>query len=202
MENKKTKKEVIPSKVSNLFLIILFFASIPSFSQTFDPAFAYHSIHYKGIATINVDDQIFSGQLNFVNGIDSFFYLQLNVAGFEAGRILATHDNILFINKFQRSYYQGDYSFFQNFIDVEIDFFTLQALFNNFDTTVPEDLNLSYEGELVVDDRSFFKTLTCHHDIYPLELNIEIKKITFNNVPKVTATVPKNFSEIKFYETE
>ena len=179
-------------------IFLLNFVTQFSFAQVTDSIFPYHSIHYKGTAMIEIDEQIFSGQLNFVNVIDSFLYMQLNVAGFEAGRVLLTPDNILFINKLQKKYYEGDYTFFQQFIDVDIDFYTIQAIFNNFPTTVPEDVMLSYEGELIADDHLFFNILTCEHEEYPLKLKIEVKKVTFNDVPKVSATVPKNYSAIRF----
>jgi hypothetical protein len=176
-----------------------FFVLISSFSQTTDSVFSYQYIHYKGIATIVIEGQTFSGQFNFVNEIDSFFYVQLNVGGLEAGRILATPENILYINKLQKNYYDGGYDFFQQFIDVEVDFFTLQAIFNHFETEVPEDLELSYEGEISEDGYSFFSMLICEHEVYPLKLQMEIKKVTFNSIPKVSASVPKNFKEIKVF---
>jgi hypothetical protein len=160
--------------------------------------FSYHSIHYRGTATINMDGQSYRGQFNFVNVIDSLLYVQLNVAGFEAGRVLATPENILYINKLQREYYQGDYIFFQQFVDVDIDFFTLQAIFNNFETSVPKDVKISYLGELVDDGYSFFNTLIFEHEEHPLKLRMDIKKVTFNNVPKVSANVPNNYSRIGF----
>jgi len=167
--------------------------SIPSIDSTF----SYASIHYRGSATIEIDGQTFSGQFNLVNVIDSFLYMQLNV-GIEAGRILLTPDNILFINKLQKNYYDGDYTFLEQFIDVEIDFYTLQAIFNNFPITVPEELLLSYE----VNEFSFFNTLIFEHEYYPIRLKLDIKKVNFDNVPKVSATVPKNFRAIRFLGEE
>ena len=164
--------------------------SIPVTEQTS----SYFSIHYRASATIEMDGQVFSGQLNFVNVIDSFLYMQLNVAGLEAGRILLTPDNILFINKFQKNYFDGDYTFFEQLIDVEIDFYTIQAIFNNFTVSVPEELLLSYQG----DEDSFFNTLIIEHEDYPVKLKLEIKKVTFNDVPKVSATVPKNYTPIEW----
>jgi len=168
---------------------LCFFAANTLFSQIPD----YHSIHYKASATIEIDGQVFSGQLNFVNVIDSFLYMQLNV-GIEAGRILLTPDNILFINRLQKNYYDGDYYFFEQLIDVDIDFFTIQAIFNNFPANVPEELLLTYEA----DEDSFFKTLLCEHEDYPINLKLEIKKVTFNDVPKVSAPVPKSFTRIEW----
>jgi len=176
-------------------IFLCFFATNLSFSQTSDSTFSYNSIHYRASAMIEFDGQTFNGQLNFVNVIDSFLYMQLNVAGFEAGRILLTPDNILFINKLQKNYYDGDYVFFQQLIDTDIDFYTIQAIFNGFPVDV-EDVIISYEG----DEDSFFNTLTLEHEEYPIKLKLEIRKVTFNNIPKVSANVPKNYSAINFFE--
>jgi len=184
-------------RISYIFFLV--FATHFSMAQTTDsiPAIdsvsSYHSIHYRGSATIEIDGQTFSGQFNLVNVIDSFLYMQLNV-GIEAGRILLTPDNILFINKLQKNYYDGDYTFLEQLIDVAIDFYTIQAIFNNFPVIVPEELLLSYEG----DGHSFFNTLIFEHEYYPIKLKLDIKKVTLNNVPKVSATVPKNFTAIGF----
>jgi len=161
-----------------------------------DTTFSYNSIHYRASAMIEIDGQVFGGQLNFVNIIDSFLYMQLNIAGLEAGRILLTPDNILFINKFQKNYYDGNYTFLEQLIDVDINFYQIQAIFNGSQVNIPEELLLFYEEA----EDSFFNILICAHEYYPIKLILEIKKTTFNNVPKVSANVPKNFKAIEFLE--
>jgi len=180
-----------------IFAIHFSMAQATDSIPTVDSVSSYHSIHYKGAATIEIDEQVFSGQFNFVNVIDSFLYMQLN-AGIEAGRILLTPDNILFINKLQKNYYDGDYTFLEQLIDVDIDFYTIQAIFNNFPITVPEELLLSYDR----DEHSFFNTLIFEHEYYPIKLKLDIKKVTFNDIPKVSATVPKNFTTIRFMDED
>lgn len=179
-----------------------FFVLISSFAQNTDSVLSYQSIHYRGVATINIEDQMFSGQFNYINEIDSFFYVQLNAGGFEAGRILATPNDIVYINKLQKNYYKGDYVFFQQVIDVEVDFYTLQAIFNNFPVIIPESVILLYEGGSAENDSTFFSTLFCEHEDHLLQLKMEIKKVTFDNIPKVSAIVPKNYTDIKFCGTE
>jgi len=188
---------VIPSKARNIFLITFVITSFvtPLFAQT-DSAATYHSIHYRGSAEIELNEQMFNCQYNFVNVIDSFLYIQLNVGPVEAGRVLLTPDKILYINKLQKNYYEGDYYFFQHLIDLEIDFHTIQDIFNGFPVSVPEDVELSYQGESVFGDFTFFNTLICEYEVFSLKL--EVKKVMFNDVPKVSATVPKNFSAITF----
>jgi len=180
-----------------------FFAGHFSIAQTADsiPAIdatsSYSSIHYRGSVVISIGEQIHSAQYNLVNVIDSFLYIQLN-AVIEVGRILLTPDKILFINKLERNYYEGDYSIVQHLIDVDIDFYTIQAIFNGFPVDVPDEVTLFYAGE----QDSFFKRLIFESIDYELQLQVEVKKVTFNDAPKVSATVPRNFTAIEFGEEE
>jgi len=183
----------------NLFLFIVFFNFTYSFAQTNDSICPYHSIHYKGTAEVDINEQPFHCLYNFVNVIDSLLYIQLNVGPIEAVRVLATPSSVVYINKLQKNYYEGDYSFFQNLLDLDIDFYAFQAIFNRFPVTVPEDVELSYQGESVFGDYTFFNKLICEYE--GLSLKLEVKKVVFNDVPKVSTTVPKNFSAIIF-ETE
>jgi hypothetical protein len=179
------------------FLIPLFFifCITSSVAQTTDSISSYNSIHYRGSAEIAINEQTYNCQYNFVNVIDSFLYIQLNVGPIEAGRALITPDKILYINKLQKNYYEGDYSFFQKLLDIDIDFYAIQAIFNGFPVSVPEDVELLYQGKSVHDKYLFFDFLTCESEDYALKL--EVKKVTFNDVPKVSAAVPKNYSAIK-----
>jgi len=191
-------------------LSFLFLLTFSSFAQTQDSTSYdvlptphpvprtpdYTSVHYRGSAMISINEQFQTCQINFVNVIDSFLYIHLNVAGLEIGRVLAKPDSFLLINKLQRNFYQGDYSFFENLVGLEVDFYTIQAIFNRFPVSIPEDLELSYQGEN--EGYPFYQTLICESEDY--ELKIEVKKITFNSAPKVSAVVPKGYNEILFYE--
>jgi hypothetical protein len=188
----------IPSVTRNLLLSIFFcfFCTSLSFAQTTDSTSSYNSIHYRGSAEVEINEQIFNCQYNFVNVIDSFLYIQLNIGPIEAGRALITPNTVLYINKLQKKYYDGDYSFFQHLLDLDIDFFAIQATFNGYPIYVSEEIELSYHGKSVFDEYSFFNILTCEYE--NLSLRLDVKKVTFNNVPKVSATVPKNFTVISF----
>jgi hypothetical protein len=182
----------------NLFLSIFFcfFCFSLSFAQTTDSILSYHSIHYRGSAEIEINEQTFTCQYNFVNVIDSFLYIQLNIGPIEAGRALITPNTVLYINKLQKNYYEGDYSFFQHLLDLDIDFYAIQAIFNGFPVYVSEEIELSYQGKSVFDEYTFFNTLTCEYE--NLSVRLDVKKVTFNDVPKVGATVSKNFTVISF----
>jgi len=185
----------------NLFLMALFIilASASSWAQTTDST-SYSSIHYKGRALVSANEEFRSCQFNLVNVVDSFLYIQINVAGLEIGRALATPVNILLINKIEKKYYEGDYSFFQKLIGFDVDFYAIQAIFNGFPFSLPEGVAISYQGENISDGFTFFKTFTGEYENYALEL--EVKKVTFNEVPEVSATVPKNYAAINFFNEE
>ena len=191
-------KTLIPRTARNLLFVFSFSVLCSSFlfAQTTDLSYSYHSIHYKGNAQVSFNGQSYNCQYNYVNVIDSFMYIQLNMGPIEAGRILITPDNVLFINKLQQNYYDGDYSFFQHFTGLEIDFYTFQAIFNGFPVPVPDEVELSYQGKTDFGEYSFFNTLSFETEEFALAL--DVKKVTFNDVPKVSATVPKNYSTIKF----
>jgi len=180
-----------------IILTMLFSLSTGSLrAQTSDTISPYSSIHYRGVATLDLAEQSFTSQFNFVNVIDSFFYLQLNVSGLEAGRMLATPEHIVFINKLQKNYYEGDYSFSQKLAGIEVDFYTLQAIFNGTPVNLPEEVNLSYKKDSISAQYPFFNKLTCEFDNFSLTL--DIKKVTFHTTPEVSATIPKNYTPLPF----
>jgi hypothetical protein len=176
--------------------ISLIFAIIFSFAQTTDSTSTYHAIHYKGSVWVGNNEQFHHCQVNFVNVIDSFLYIHLSIAGIEIGRAWATPARILFINKLQKEFYAGNYSVFQKIMDMDIDFYMVQNMLNGFPTDLPFGVNLSYQGELLKEEYPLFKTLFCQKDQYSLEM--DIRKVTFNEVPEVSAGIPKNFKPIDF----
>jgi hypothetical protein len=184
------------------FILTLFLTVIvhSSFSQEIDSISYYKSIHYRGSAKIEINEQLHNCQFNFVNVIDSFLYAQINVAGIEICRVLATPVQILIINKLERNYYEGDYLGLLILTGIDFDFYTLQDVFNGVPGLLPYGISLSYSGELSVDGYSFFKVLTCEHEKFSMKL--EIKKVTFDDAPVVSATIPKNFTVIDFFKKE
>jgi hypothetical protein len=144
------------------------------------------------------NDEFQGCQYNVVSVIDSFLYVQLHFAGIEAGKILATPNKILFINKIQRNFYEGDYSVFERILNMEIDFYMLQNLFNGALTSPPEGVELSCNIDSLSYAYPFFKTLTCEYETLSLQVNV--KKVTFNKVPDVSAVIPKNYTAIEIDE--
>jgi len=145
---------------------------------------------------LNAKPQVF--QFSIVCVLDSFLYVQLNIGAIEAGRVLINPDNILLINRLQKNYYQGDYSVFEKLLDMELDFFTLQDIFTGIPIFYPDDLEISYLMDSISYEYPFFSTLSCEY--YLLSLKLDVKKVNFNTVPEVSATIPKNFTGIEFNE--
>jgi len=181
-----------------LISIALIFLVIFSLAQTTDSDSTYHAIHYRGSVWVGNNEQFHHCQVNFVNVIDSFLYIHLNIAGIEIGRALATPADIVFINKLQKEFYAGDYAVFQKILGMDIDFYMVQNMLNGLPIDIPFGVNISYQGELLKEEYPFFKTLLCQKDQYSLEM--DIKKVTFNDVPEVSVPIPKNFTPIAFRE--
>ena len=154
----------------------------------------YSSVHYRGNATLNINEQIQECQFTIISVIDSFLYIQLNFGPIEVGRALATPNHIVFINKLQKKYYNGDYSFIEKIINTTIDFYTLQGIFNGSLAEPPEEFELSYQRDSLSYEYPFFNALLCEY--YTLSLQLDVKKATFNAAPSVSATIPKNYTEI------
>ena len=152
------------------------------------------SVSYRGNASVNINEQPQVCQFNIVNIIDSLLYIQLNMGALEVVRALTTPDHIVFINKLQRNYYTGDYSIFEKVLDTTLDFYTLQSIFNGTLSIPPEEFEISYQRDSLSSEYPFFNTLVCEY--YALSLKLDVKKVTFNAAPDVSATIPKNYTVI------
>ena len=177
-----------------LFFIAFFliFATHSLWAQETDSVSYYKSIYYKGTAQIELNEQLHHCQFNFVNVVDSFLYIQLNIAGIEMGRVFATPDIVIIINKLEKTFYYGNYFILQTVTGIDLEFYSLQNMFNGVPDSLPPGFEVSYNGELNVNESTFFKTLHCEHEKFSLKL--DIKKVTFDDVPAVTAAIPRNYT--------
>jgi len=155
---------------------------------------SYTSVHYKGLATVNLNGQSQNCQFNLVNVVDRFVYVQLNIAGIEIGRALVTPDNILFINKLQKEFFNGNYAVLENLLNLKVDYYTVQSIFSGIPTVLPDGVTLFYQKDERSYEYPFFSAL--HAEYYGFSLRMDIKKVTFNEVPEVSATVPKGYTPI------
>jgi hypothetical protein len=180
-----------------LTLTVCFFCfyCASAFAQEPDSTSYYSSVHYKGLAVLGNDEELQGCQYHVVSVIDSFLYIQLTFVGIEAGKIMATPNNILFINKLHKNFFEGDYSVFERILNMEIDFYTLQDFFNGFLIYPPEGIGLYYQRDFISYPFPFFSMLMCEYDT--LSLRLDVKKVTFNNVPEVSAVIPKNYTMIE-----
>ena len=90
----------------------------------------YDWISYQMKTLITSDDESKTVHLFFVNRIDSIIYVNLNLFGIELGRAVATPDTFVFVNKLEKTYYKGDYSYLAKLLGFPMDFQMMQSLLN------------------------------------------------------------------------
>lgn len=64
-----------------------------------------------------------------VNRRDSLLYLNINKFGIEIARVVLTKDSILMINRFEKTYYRGDYSIVNKLYGISLTFDMIQSIF-------------------------------------------------------------------------
>lgn len=72
------------------------------------------------------DDEI-SGFI--VNKRDSLIYLNINKFGIELFRVVLTLDTITMVNRFEKTYYKGDYSIISKLYGISLTFDMIQSIF-------------------------------------------------------------------------
>ncbi|MGB0391228.1 MAG: DUF4292 domain-containing protein [Salibacteraceae bacterium] len=85
-------------------------------------------LSFKADASINMDKTNQSVKLSVRMVKDSAIWISITSFKYEAIRILATPDSIKFLNRKEKKYYSGDYSFVQNKMGVELGFNEVQSL--------------------------------------------------------------------------
>ncbi len=78
------------------------------------------------ISMSSSDDEI-SGFI--VNRRDSLFYLNINKFGIEIARVVLTKDTISMVNRFEKTFYQGDYSIVSKLYGISLTFEMIQSIF-------------------------------------------------------------------------
>lgn len=82
----------------------------------------------KGRAQLDVPGLKQTVNLNVRVRQDSVIWLSISVAGFEAARAYITPDSVQVLNKLQREYYAGNFSYLKQRFNVDVTFAQLQAL--------------------------------------------------------------------------
>jgi hypothetical protein len=185
----------------------------------------YQWVSYQAKIDFSFEKNIQHCQLFFVNRIDSIIYLHVSFSGIELGRMVLTPDSVFFVNKIAGSYYRGDYALLYNLLTFNLDFYTIQAIFNGVDfpkrpspqlhqeikcnssnlivENRVEDLVtqnqaiVSYSDYAYTDSLPFFNSLIIKQEENQFELKAALRKVRFNVAGPTGITIPDKFSEIK-----
>lgn len=140
--------------------------TIPYNAIAADSIFPPSTIHYNWISYqlkvgLTHRNEQLAFQCYFVNRIDSIIYLNLNKSGIELARVVLTPDSVIYVNKLEHKYYQGDYEFIEKLFGLPLHFSHIQSLMNAVDFA-----GYTQNGTLLEEDglRQF---------IYPLRQEID-----------------------------
>jgi len=120
-------------------------------SQT---SFGFFASRFSGTATINKSHYDISGTIRIRK--DSAIYLSLSpFLGIEMARVLITPDEVLFLNRLEGTYYQGDMDRLNRMFSTNLDFQMLQAILvgNDFAHFTSDNFRVSRD-----DDRLLLKS--------------------------------------------
>ena len=167
----------------------------------FSPLFTYNYewISYRGKVKYNFNSTDGECNLFFVNKIDSIIYININLSGIEVVRLVLQPHEIIFVNKLNKTYYKGDYEFFQKTTGISINFYMLQSILNgkdfpNFNT----DFNIIENDNQYIllhqnrsDDKDSF------HFIQKIRLNQDYQMIqNLMTIKSLLKKIEINYSEI------
>ncbi|MBP1672579.1 MAG: deoxyuridine 5'-triphosphate nucleotidohydrolase [Bacteroidetes bacterium] len=106
----------------------------------------YEWISYRAKTNYTINENNGECNLYFVNRIDSIIYLNINLAGIEVIRMVLTPDEVIYVNKLNKTFYKGEFLLFQKIAGVPVTFDMIQAILNgkdfqNFDSifTISEE---------------------------------------------------------------
>ncbi len=95
--------------------------------------FQYEWISYRAKTNYTINENNGECNLYFVNRIDSIIYLNINLAGIEVIRMVLTPDEVIYVNKLNKTFYKGDFLLFQKIAGVPVTFDMVQAILNGKD---------------------------------------------------------------------
>ncbi|PKP35209.1 MAG: hypothetical protein CVU00_03250 [Bacteroidetes bacterium HGW-Bacteroidetes-17] len=155
----------------------------------------------------------FKGQVRIKK--DSMIWVSFSPAlGIEAARMLITYDSVKFINRMNKTYFEGDYNYLNDFLDTNIDFDVLQALILGNDLSHYEDgkFRASIENKLyklATASRSKLKRYIRSHEIDPIVFiqsiwllpeTFKISQLSLKEIKKENKKLQANYS--KFMELD
>ena len=157
----------------------------------------------------------FKGQIRIKK--DSIIWVSFSPAlGIEAARMLITSDSVKFINRMNKTYFEGDYNYLNDFLDTNIDFDVLQALILGNDLSHYEDgkFRASIENKLyklTTASRSKLKRYVRSHEIDPIVFiqsiwlspeNFKISQLSLKEIKKENKKLQANYSKFMEVDTQ
>lgn len=95
--------------------------------------YPYQWLTYRAKVDYTFEGNVGACNLFFVNRIDSLIYFNINISGIEVVRLVFTPKQVTYVNKLNKTYYQGNYFFIEKIAKVPLNFYTIQSLFNGKD---------------------------------------------------------------------
>lgn len=157
----------------------------------------------------------FKGQVRIKK--DSMIWVSFSPAlGIEAARMLITYDSVKFINRMNKTYFEGDYNYLNDFLDTNIDFDVLQALILGNDLSHYEDgkFRASIENKLyklTTASRSKLKRYIRSHEIDPIVFiqsiwllpeTFKISQLSLKEIKKENKKLQANYSKFMEVDTQ
>jgi hypothetical protein len=165
--------------------------------QTQTPFQPYTWVSYRGSANIELDGQKYQCDYFMVNRIDSILYLNLSVIGLvEVGRLVATPQEVIFVNKLSKEYYKGDYSFVEKYLKAKADFYTLQAIFNGDESKLKAYKDITFSYHPVIEEntnRPFFDSFSISMNGGQRKADLQVKYPKFNTPGPTSIKIPEGF---------
>jgi hypothetical protein len=171
-------------------------SSSPSQPQLPLQTYPYNWVSYRGTANIDFDGKKYQCSYYMVNRVDSILYLNLSLMGIEIARLVATPQEVIFVNKLSNEYYKGDYTFVEKYLKAKADFYTLQAVFNGDETKLKAypDITVSYHR--IIDagsNRPFFDSFSMSMNNGQRKVDAQVKNLKFNTPGPTGIKIPEGF---------
>ena len=167
---------------------------------TSTPSYSYDWVSYRGSVNINFDEKKYQCNYYLVNRTDSILYLNLNFLGIELARLVATPQEVTFVNKMSSEYYQGDYTFVEKYLKMPADFYAFQAVFNGDEARLKayQDITVSYHPMIdEITKRPFFDSFSISMNNGQRQLDAKVQNLKFNTPGPTSIKIPEGFKEMK-----
>ncbi|PKP21933.1 MAG: hypothetical protein CVU04_00375 [Bacteroidetes bacterium HGW-Bacteroidetes-20] len=151
----------------------------------------YKWLTYRAKVEYTYEGNVGTCNLFFVNRIDSLIYININISGIEIVRIVFTPQQVTYVNKLNKTYFQGSYFFIEKIAKVPLNFYTIQSLFNgkdfpnyeqNFSITKFQDSTILYSPKRIdaKNGGSMKQTLVLNNLFQIIHNLIELESISKN----------------------